>query len=214
VFPVVRLDGGGEQTKVVCGYLHCNDPIFDPIIRALPPLFRVTPPPGPAADWVAASIRYALDASQTPRPKLSRLDMRLPELLFVEVLRLYVEGRPPKLTGWLAALQDDVVGRAMAELHAAPAYRWTMDELATRCACSRSTLNDRFTRLINKSPMQYMNDWRLQLAAKLLRESKEPAASIAYRVGYESEEAFNRAFKRTFGRPPAQWRTSLAAYPT
>jgi AraC-like DNA-binding protein len=210
-FPVIRYGGGGAKTSVVCGYLHCADPIFDPVVRALPPLFSVRPPTGPAAEWVAASIQYALDISSGRQPRSSPVAVRLPELLFLEVLRLYVEGAPPQLGSWLAALHDPVVGPALVALHAEPARKWTAEELAWQAACSRSTLNERFGRLLGRAPMQYLSDWRLHLAAGLLRDTTLAVAAVAYRVGYESEEAFNRAFKRTMGTPPAQWRRQAVA---
>jgi AraC-like DNA-binding protein len=205
-FPVIRYGGGGERTSVVCGYLHCDDPIFDPVVRALPPLFSVRPPTGPAANWVAASIQYALDVSNQRHPPRSSIVVRLPELLFREVLRLYVEDAPPHLSRWLAALHDPVVGRALVELHADPSRHWNVEDLAWRAACSRSTLNERFGRLLGRAPMQYLSEWRLHLASGLLRDTSCTVAEVANRVGYESEEAFNRAFKRAMGAPPAQWR--------
>jgi AraC-like DNA-binding protein len=205
-FPVIRYGGGGVKTSVVCGYLHCDDPIFDPVVRALPPLFSVRPPAGPAATWVAASIQYALDVSGEHQPRSSDLAVRLPELLFLEVLRLYAENAPPHLAGWLAALHDPVVGRALVALHAEPARAWTAENLAWCAACSRSTLNERFGRLLGRAPMQYLSEWRLQLAAGLLRDTPIGVAEVAHRVGYDSEAAFNRAFKRAMGTPPAQWR--------
>ncbi|MBV9172394.1 MAG: AraC family transcriptional regulator [Chloroflexi bacterium] len=207
--PVIRHGGGGGRTSVVCGYLECDAPIFEPVVNALPPVFTVRPPTGPAADWVNASIEYALDASGLSSARAS-LALRLPELLFLEVLRLYMQSGPPELTGWLAALHDPIAGRALTELHNEPARAWTLDELARRSACSRSTLNARFTRLVGRAPMQYLAEWRLQLAAELLQKTTLGVAAVAYRVGYESEAAFNRAFKRAIGKPPARWRTSAA----
>ena len=205
--PVIRHGGGGGRTSVVCGYLHCDAPLFDPVLKALPPVFTVRPPSGPAADWVNASIQYALGRSGRPVSKAS-LALRLPELLFLEVLRLYVESKPRQVNGWLAALHDPIVGPALTELHSDPARAWTLDELARRSACSRSTLNQRFNRLMGRSPMQYLGEWRLQLAADLLQTTTLGVSRVAYRVGYDSEAAFNRAFKRAKGKPPAQWRTS------
>jgi transcriptional regulator GlxA family with amidase domain len=193
----------------VCGYLHCDDPLFAPVIGALPPLFSVQPPAGPAAAWVAASIQYALAASLGRQPSSSNLAVRLPELLFNEVLRLYVESNSPLGLGWLAAVRDPLVGPALIELHTEPAYKWTVEELAHRVACSRSTLNERFVRLLGRAPIQYLSEWRLQLAGSLLRDTTLSVAAVAYQVGYESEEAFNRAFKRAMGKPPAQWRQSV-----
>jgi AraC-like DNA-binding protein len=205
--PVIRDGGGGARTSVVCGYLHCEAPIFEPVVNALPPLFAVRPPSGPAADWIRASIRYAFDASVCSSG-LSNLSVRLPELVFREVLRLYVQSGPPQLSAWLAALDDPIIGRALSDLHSEPAHAWTLDELAGRAACSRSTLSERFSRLVGRAPMQYLAEWRVQLAAQLLRETTLGVAAVAYRVGYESEAAFNRAFKRALGKPPAQWRLS------
>jgi transcriptional regulator GlxA family with amidase domain len=159
---------------------------------------------------VSASIRYALDASERSHPFPPGIAVRLPELLFSEVLRLYLAGDPPLRAGWLAALRDPVVGPALVELHAEPARKWTVEELARRTACSRSVLTERFGRLLGRAPMQYLGEWRLQLAAGLLRDTPLGATAVAYRVGYESEEAFNRAFKRAMGRPPAQWRRHAA----
>lgn len=204
--PLICHGGGGAATNVVCGYLYCDDAIFDPVVRALPPLFSVRPPAGPAADWVAASIQYAIDASGGRYPTSSGVEVRLPELLFVEVLRQYVESADPHLGGWLAALHDPIVGRALVALHAEPARRWTADDLAWQVACSRSTLNERFGRLLGSAPMRYLSEWRLQLAAGLLRDTTLTVSAVASQIGYESEEAFNRAFKRAMGKPPAQWR--------
>lgn len=209
-FPVLRYGGGGDQTKVVCGYLHCDDPIFDPVFEALPSVFSVKPPAGPAAAWVAASIQYALDASTRPAKPPTGLALRLPELLFSEIMRLYMESGPSLQIGWLAALRDPIVGPALVELHADPTRRWTVEELARSVACSRSALNDHFVRLLGRAPMQYLVDWRLQLAADLLRSTSQSVLSIALQVGYESEEAFNRAFKRGLGSPPGQWRQRRA----
>jgi AraC-like DNA-binding protein len=204
-FPVIRHGGGGSRTSVVCGYLRCEAPMFEPVVKALPPVFIVRPPSGPAADWVNASIQYALDASGGGST-CANMALRLPELLFIEVLRLYVQSGPPELSGWLAALQDPIVGPALSELHGEPARPWTLDELARRAACSRSTLNERFSRLVGRAPMQYLAAWRIQVAAELLQTTRLGVAAVAFRVGYESEAAFNRAFKRAMGKPPAQWR--------
>lgn len=210
-FPVMQWGGGGPRTSFVCGYLHCDDPIFDPVVRALPPIFSVTPDSGPTASWVASSIQYALQATDGSAAAEGGIGVRLPELLLAEVLRLYITSRPAKLTGWLAALQDPYVGPAMAHIHADPASDWTADELARRSACSRSTLDDRFRRLVGRSAMRYLLDWRIRLAASLLRDSSLGVAAVGYRVGYDSEVAFNRAFKRSFGLPPAQWRKRAMA---
>jgi AraC-like DNA-binding protein len=204
--PVIRQGGGGTRTSVVCGYLHWDAPFFEPLVNSLPPVFTVRPPAGPAADWVKATIKYALDISALPSTAGGPA-LRLVELLLREVFRLYMQSGPPHLGGWLAALDDPIVGRALAELHSEPARAWTLGELAGRSACSRSTLNERFGCLVGRAPMQYLAEWRLLVAAQLLQETRLGASAVAHRVGYKSETAFNRAFKRAMGKPPAQWRS-------
>ena len=205
--PHLQYGGGGDVTSVVCGYLRGDAVLFDPVLRALPPLFVVRPPDGPAAQWMRASIEYALAAPRVPVVEASSTDRRLPELLFTEVLRLYLEGTGDgQLTGWLAALRDPVVGRAMALLHADPARPWTVRELAMAVAVSRTVLVDAFVRLVGRPPIRYLAEWRLNLASGLLRTTSSGVAETAAAVGYTSDEAFSRAFKRAFGKAPAHWR--------
>jgi AraC-like DNA-binding protein len=203
-FPSIDYGGDGEHALVVCGYLHGDAVLFDPVLRALPPLFVVRPPAGPAATWVAASIEYALLASQSEG--FSRMSQRLPELLFTEVLRIYLESREADLTGWLAALRDPVVGEALSLLHRDPARDWTVADLATAVAASKSVLVERFNQLLGRPPIRYLTEWRLSLATGLLRTTQMGVGEIGARVGYNSEEAFSRAFKREMGKAPAHWR--------
>jgi AraC-like DNA-binding protein len=204
--PVCRVEGGGESTAIVCGYLKCEDLLFNSLLRRLPPIFRVRPRPGPAAEWMRACVTYALDQSASERPGSGALLKRLPELLFVEALRLYAELLPMDTHGWLAAMNDAIVRRALSALHSRPAQKWSVSGLAACTATSRSVLDERFRHLLGQSPMRYLAEWRMQLAASWLRETELKIAAIAERLGYESEEAFSRAFRRLVGRPPAQWR--------
>jgi AraC-like DNA-binding protein len=204
--PTCRFEGGGANTSVVCGYLKCDDLLFNPMLRLLPPLFRVRPQPGPAEQWMHACVQYALDENVHRRPGGASVMARLPELLFIEALRLYANGIPANATGWLAAMKDPVVGHALAHMHAEPAHRWSVTELATRSFTSRSVLDDRFRKLLGCSPIRYLTEWRLQLAADLMRGGRIKLADVAQRVGYESEEAFSRAFRRHVGQSPGQWR--------
>lgn len=204
--PVCRFNGGGEPTGVVCGYLRCDELLFNTLLRCLPPLFRVRPAEGPGRDWVGACIDFALDESAGARGGSSALMARLPELLLVEALRLHAE-QGPAGDGWLAAIQDPVVGRALALLHADVTHGWTLEELAERAASSRSVLDERFRRLLGQPPMRYLTLWRMQLASEWLRSTPLKLADIAERAGYGSEEAFSRAFRRHVGITPAQWRS-------
>ncbi|PZS22326.1 MAG: AraC family transcriptional regulator [Pseudonocardiales bacterium] len=205
-FPHVEYGGCGEHTLVVCGYLRGDAVLFDPVLRALPSLFVVRPPAGPAAAWVTACVDYALMASQSLHGA-ARMNHRLPELLFTEVLRLYLDGScDAELTGWLAALRDPVVGQALSLLHAQPARDWTVAELAVAVAASKTVLGERFLQMLGRPPIRYLTEWRLNLASGLLRTTGLGVGEISTKVGYTSEEAFSRAFKRALGKAPAHWR--------
>jgi AraC-like DNA-binding protein len=131
---------------------------------------------------------------------------RLSELMFIEVVRRYLETLPPEQTGWLAGLREPFVGRALSLMHGSPAQNWTIDELATQVGVSRSVLAERFNRLIGIPPMQYLANWRMQIAAGLLSGGNANMATVAAEIGYGSEAAFSRAFKKMVGVPPSAWR--------
>ncbi len=209
VMPLLRHGGGGPRTEVVCGYLHSDDPLFDPAMRALPPVFVVRFPDGPATRWVQASIAYALaDAALPSNRSPNRAATRLPELVLIEVLRAHLASAPAAGHGWIAALRDPVLAPALALLHNAPARRWTVADLAAGVAVSRSSLDDRFRQLLGQSPIRYLTEWRMHLANELLATTDLTIFAIARRVGYDSEEAFSRAFKRERGDSPSHWRAA------
>jgi AraC-like DNA-binding protein len=211
-YPVVcSIDGGGVRTRAMCGYLHCDDMLFDPLLRALPRLVHVKAAATPAAQWREASLRYALEAGA--RPGASELSTRIPELVLIECLEQYAATLSIDRGGWLAALRDPMIGRGLALMHAQPTDDWTVERLAQQLGVSRSVLADRFTASVGQPPMKYLAQWRLQLAADLVRSTELGIAEIAGRVGYESEAAFSRAFKRQFGASPAVWRGAPEATP-
>ena len=203
---VIRHGGGGEPTRVVCGFLGCDRLDGNPLASALPPLLHFDTREGNAAAWMKSSLEFAADEIAARRAGSETVLSKLSELLFVEALRRYVEGLPEEQTGWLAGLKDPFVARALSLLHERVAREWTVDDLGREVGLSRSALADRFTRLVGEPPMRYLARWRIQVAAHQLRNSDTPLARIAQAVGYESESAFNRAFKRSFGVPPATWR--------
>jgi AraC-like DNA-binding protein len=205
--PVVRQGGGGERTDVVCGYLHSEHPLFDPAMQALPPVFVVRLPEGPASSWVRASVAYALEATAPSNRSLAVLTTRLPELVLMEVLRVHLAAEPSSNRGWLAALRDPVLAPALALMHGSPEHRWVVGELAMRTAVSRSVLDERFRQVLGQSPIRYLTQWRMHLAEDLLGTSDLTVSDVARRVGYLSEEAFSRAFKRERGKAPAHWRS-------
>jgi AraC-like DNA-binding protein len=191
-------------TNVACGFLGCDLRPFNPLIATLPRLLHV-PAAGEGA-WIGQVMRQAVNESHNKRPGGEAVLERISEMMFVDAVRRHVERLPEESTGWLAGLRDRHVGRALALIHENPARAWTVDALADEIALSRSALYDRFVRLIGQPPMQYLTQWRMQAAANLLRQGHAPIASIALDVGYESEAAFARAFKRLVGTPPASWR--------
>lgn len=203
--PVMRHGGGGAPTRILCGYLHCNDLLFNPLLRALPRLVHVRPASEQAAQWRQASLHYAAEQAP-PEAGSASLLARLPEMVLADCLHQYAMDLPPGRSGWLAALGDPVLARALVLLHARPADPWTVDALAQKAAVSRSVLADRFGQALGVAPMRYLTQWRMQLAADLLRASPRLGlAEVADRVGYESEAAFSRAFKRCLGVAPAGW---------
>jgi len=208
--PVVRHGGGGARTDLVCGYLYSEDPLFDPAMRVFPPAFVVRLPPGPAAGWVQASITYALEENAPSNASPSLISTRLPELVLVEVLRLHLASAPAADAGWLAALHDPVLAPALALLHGAPSRRWTVAELAAGAAVSRSVLDERFRQVLGRSPIRYLTEWRMHLAEELLATTDLGVGVVSRRVGYESEEAFSRAFKRAHDLAPSHWRADRA----
>jgi AraC family transcriptional regulator, alkane utilization regulator len=202
--------GGGAATRFVCGYLACDRRISRALFASLPQMMRIPMGSDPAMSWLTELLRVGVAESQAQRPGARAKLTKLSELIFVEAMRRYAAGLPEEERGWLAGLRDPQVGRALAMLHAQPARAWTVDELAQEVAMSRSALGQRFAELIGEPPMQYLTHWRLALAARALRSGPETVGRVAERYGYESESAFNRAFKREFGMPPASWRRQPA----
>ena len=189
--------------------MHSTDPLFDPSMRALPPVFVVRLPDGPAAGWVRASIDYALaDAAPPSNRSASAIATRLPELVLTEVLRVHLATAPSIDHGWIAALRDPLLAPALAALHQDPARRWTVAALASHVAASRSSLDDRFRQVLGQSPIRYLTAWRMHLADDLLATTELSVFTIARRVGSDAEEAFSRAFRRERGVSPSHRRAT------
>jgi AraC-like DNA-binding protein len=156
--------------------------------------------------WLEASVQYALAEARSPRPGGAGVLAKLAEVLFIEVLRLYMNEQSAGRSGWLAAVRDRIVGAALSQMHTRPAHAWTLDALARAIGSSRSVLAERFQHLVGSPPMEYLTQWRMVLAASLLTRSNAPLAQIAEDVGYRTDTAFIRAFRREYGVPPAAWR--------
>ncbi|HET9817973.1 MAG TPA: AraC family transcriptional regulator [Rhodanobacteraceae bacterium] len=197
--------GPGESVRLLCGFLGCDRRAFEPLCRALPPVFEVD-----LGARRGTLVRYAVANALDDSPGAAGLRGRLAELLFLSALRRYMRDLPADTTGWLAGLRDPLVGRALQVLHAEPYRRWSVDELATTLASSRSVLAERFRTIIGEPPMHYLTRLRMQLAARRIEEGRHSIARVADEIGYDSSAAFQRAFKRCFGVSPAAWRRSVA----
>ena len=212
-FAIRTGDDGPSDTRVICGFFSCDAHPFNPLLNALPRFMRIGRDVslGPHS-LLDQFIRFATAESGNKRAGSQSVLNRLSELMFVEVIRLHMNQLADNNTGWLAGLRDPLVGRVLTLLHARPAHAWSLEELASNAAASRSALVERFTQIVGCPPIQYLTQWRMQIAAKRLADPGVKIATVAYEVGYESEAAFSRAFKKFVGRSPSQWRTSSAGF--
>lgn len=202
-----RLGGGGEVTKFVCGFMACEPRLSQVFLSGLPPVFKVNIRNDASGRWLENSIRFSVNEADASRAGGEAVLAKLSEVLFVETLRAYIALLPPEQTGWLAGARDSEVGKTLALMHRSPAHPWTIASLAKEAGVSRSVLAERFRHYLNEPPMAYLTRWRLQLGAEMLASTSYSVAQIASEVGYESEAAFNRAFKREFTLPPARFRS-------
>jgi AraC-like DNA-binding protein len=201
--------GGGARTRMVCGFLGGNSQLH-PMLASLPALMTIAPDSLPGGEWMARTFSYAAQTMADGDPGAATVLAKMSELLFVEAVRRHLSALPPETTGWLAGLRDPAVGRALSLLHAQLEEDWTTDSLARSVQLSRSAFAERFTTLIGMPPMRYLTTWRMQVAMQKLRETRMNIAQIAFSVGYDSEAAFTRAFRRELGLPPAAWRRTAA----
>ena len=211
--PVSRHGGGGEITKLICGYMACEPQLSRIFLGGLPPILKINIRNDASGQWLEHSIRYSLGQADAAGPGGEAVLARLSEALFIETLRRYIALLPQERTGWLAGVRDQEVGKALALLHRKPANPWTVASLANEVGVSRSVLAERFRRYLSETPIAYLTRWRLQLGAQLLTSTSNSVAQIAAEVGYESEPSFNRAFKREFSLPPARFRSRSKSAP-
>lgn len=202
--------GGGDVTRFVCGFLGCERQAERLFLAGLPATIKVNIRQDATGAWLENSIRYLVSESHPSQPGHDILLSKMAEALFIETLRHYISELPPDATGWLAGTRDPIAGAALALLHRRPAERWTVERLADDIGTSRSVLCDRFNHYLGEGPLAYLGRWRMQLASRMLEKSKQTVLQIGLSVGYESEAAFVRAFKRKLGLPPARYRKSIA----
>ena len=199
---------GSADAHLMCGFFTCDVRPFNPLIESLPRFMRISRGSSAATDALLDHFLGLASVDNADRRAGAQSVLnKLSELLFIEAIRTHMEQLSGANTGWLSGLRDPLVGRALALLHARPAQPWTLEELAAACGASRSALVGRFTQLMGYPPIQYLTRWRMQLAAKRLREKGAKVAAVAQEVGYDSEAAFSRAFKKFSGQPPSEWRS-------
>ncbi|MCC5928871.1 MAG: AraC family transcriptional regulator [Cyclobacteriaceae bacterium] len=223
--PRLPFQKNGEKTRLICGYLQC-DQRFNPLIGALPEVMVVSPPESfiwkhatdvediflanlmqrKDGDWLDSTLKYIENEASGRDSGSMAMTVRLAEILFLEVLKRYIHQLPMESRGWLAGIKDREIGKALRFLHGRPQHKWSISELAREVGMSRSGLTKRFTDMVGEPPIKYLTGWRMQLARHYLLQPGYSIQQVALQVGYESEEAFSRAFKRHFGEPPASWR--------
>jgi len=197
---------GAPSARLVCGFLACDVRPFNPLLENLPVVMTARASPDRPEGWLTQFMHLAVTESADRRPGSESVLAKLSELMFIEVVRRHLETMPPERAGWLAGLRDPFVGKALSLMHGRPAHDWTIGELGAVVGLSRSVLAERFTDLLGMPPMQYLARWRMQIAARFLSDASASIASIAEEIGYESEAAFSRAFKKLVGVPPSVWR--------
>jgi AraC-like DNA-binding protein len=209
--PFVTREGGGGagMTEYLCGFLGCDMRPFNPLLSALPPLIRVKRTG--RDDLLGRLVDVTLVESRLPRLGGESIRVRLSELIFVEVVRQCLEALPAHETGWLSGLRDPSIGKAIALIHQRPAHAWTLGGLAQEAGMSRAAFAARFSHLVGHAPIEYLTLWRMQMAARLLADGSTKVATIGREVGYDSEAAFSRAFKKKVGVSPADWRRAAGA---
>jgi AraC-like DNA-binding protein len=201
-----RTGGGGEVARFVCGYMVCEQSLSQVFLAGLPAMFKVNIREDDSGRWLENSIRYSMADPKASAAGAEAVLARLCETLFIETLRRYMTHLPTEQTGWLAGARDTQIGKVLALMHRQPAAPWTIATLAREVGISRAVLAERFRQYLGEPPLTYLTHWRLQLAAQMLSSTSRSVAQIASKVGYDSEPAFNRAFKRSFGNPPARYR--------
>jgi len=208
---LLRMGGGGAACRFICGFLVCDPQLSQGFLGGLPPLIKVNIRDDPSGQWLENSLKFSVTQAANREAGADAMLAKLSEAVFAETLRRYLGQLPEGQTGWLAGVRDPSVGRALTLLHHRYAHSWTVAELAREVGLSRTVLSERFRHFLGQPPMAYLTQWRLQLGARALTTTSRGVAQIASEVGYESEAAFNRAFKREYGLPPAAYRKDKAA---
>lgn len=201
-YAVLRHGGGGDPTRVICGGIRLDHPCARHLIDSLPPIIHIEAARSTRADWMQATLALLAEETQTVRPGSEAVVSRLCDIVVIQAIRSWIEHDPAAQSGWLGALRDEQIGAAIALIHAEPAQPWTVGSLAAAVSMSRSAFAARFTNLVGESAISYLTRWRMHVALDLLRDGDRRVAAVAAEVGYDSEAAFSRAFKRVVGTSP------------
>lgn len=201
-YEILRHGGGGERTTMICGAVTFDHPAAKQLVEMLPRVLHVNSWSAPEAQWLQSTMQFVSAEAQQLRPGGETIITRLCDVLVIQAMRSWMENAPDANTGWLGALRDEQIGRAIALVHRSPERPWTVAELAEEVGMSRSAFSARFSELVGESPMRYVTRWRMHVALSWLRESEVTLADVAFRLGYQSEAAFSRAFKRFVGVSP------------
>ncbi|MEM1295974.1 MAG: AraC family transcriptional regulator [Verrucomicrobiota bacterium] len=205
----IRFGGGGAETGLVCGAVHFQHPTAIRLIQMLPKIITIDAST-PGSDWMLSTIRLMISEAQEMRPGGDTVIQRVSDILVIQAIRSWLDNDPKAKTGWLGALQDEQIGKAIMLVHRDPIAHWTVASLAESVGMSRSSFAAKFMELVGEGPMQYVRHWRMQVAVTWLRETDDSVGEMAERLGYQSEAAFNRAFKNFIGVTPGAVRRSAA----
>jgi AraC-like DNA-binding protein len=207
---LVRIGGGGAMSRLICGFIACDPKLCHTFLGGLPPLIKVNIRDDPSGRWLENSLQFSVSQAAQRQAGSDAVVAKLSEVVFAETLRRYLRQAPQSEIGWLAGARDTEVGKALTLLHQDHARPWTVAELAHEVGMSRTVLAERFRHFLGEPPIAYLTRWRLRLGARALETTSHSVAQIAAATGYESEAAFNRAFKREHGMPPARYRKDRA----
>jgi AraC-like DNA-binding protein len=205
-YEVLRHGEGGAPTTIICGVVRFDHPAADRLVTLLPRVIAVDAWSSPEAEWIQSTLRLMAIEARELRPGGETVITRLADILVIQAIRSWMASDPAAQTGWLGALQDHQIGHAIALVHRDPARPWTLESLANEAAMSRSAFAARFTELVGEPAMHYVTRWRMHVAVTWLKEEDSPISAMASRLGYESEAAFSRAFKKLAGLAPSEWR--------
>jgi AraC-like DNA-binding protein len=210
-YELLRHGGGGAPTTLICGAVRFDHPAARNLVDILPPILHIEAAGSPQSDWMQSTLRLMAVEAKELRPGGEAVITRLGDILVIQAIRAWLETDPAARTGWLGALQDEQIGRAISLIHRDPARDWTVAALADELAMSRSAFAARFTELVEEPAMQYVTRWRMQVAVSALKDEGATVGELANRLGYRSEAAFARAFKRVVGMPPGAVRRAVTS---